>query len=171
MSVLSNLDIEDIMNGLRIPLIGVFPKDALPAKPADDGFIVMNMSDKGEVGTHWVGLALIGTTPIYYDPFGIAPPTEVVHLFEKYKPILYNTKQIQDINDTYCGWSVIAWAFHMFHGRGNQHRTISRREVEADFSKYLNLYDDTDRKLNRHILMELMKRIAKRKPLLFEFFG
>jgi hypothetical protein len=84
MSILTNIDIEEIMKGLRVPLVGVFLKDALPKTPRDNGFIVMNMSDVGEVGTHWVGLALIGDTAMYYDPFGIAPPPEVVRFFDKY---------------------------------------------------------------------------------------
>lgn len=169
MSILTNIDIEEIMKGLRVPLVGVFPKDTLPKTPRDNGFIVMNMSDVGEVGTHWVGLALIGDTPVYYDPFGIAPPTEVVRFFDKYKPLIYNTNQIQDIKDTYCGWSVVAWAYYMFAGRGNRFRSIGRREVEEDFKSYLMLYDDKDRRLNRSILKDLLWKISVKRPLAFPF--
>ena len=52
-TVLSNVDIKDICNILKIPLVGVFSKDK-PPKKKYKGLFVINLDDYANGGTHWV---------------------------------------------------------------------------------------------------------------------
>ena len=56
------------------------------------------------------GVAILKITiKRYFDSFGIQPPREIVKYLKS--PILYNTYQIQDYNDSNCG----EWCLHVLN--------------------------------------------------------
>jgi len=53
-------------------------------------------------GTHWTAYRKNKNVVIYFDPFGIQPPIEVINYFTPNK-IYYTTDQIQELNSIICG--------------------------------------------------------------------
>ena len=72
-----------------------------------NGLYLINLDEREGKGTHWVGFysarVTKGPENIYFDPLGLPPPQE---LTAHYKPITYNTNQIQDVSSTLCGYFV-----------------------------------------------------------------
>lgn len=100
----NSIELEDISKRLNINLVGVFSKDKLPDKMFVGGYIInMENHDIGQ-GTHWTALYITEKNVIiYFDSFGLPPPREIKQ-FINYKPLAINTRQIQDINSTMCGY-------------------------------------------------------------------
>lgn len=80
---------------------GVFLRNELKdLKPRARECGIVNLDiDKG---THWTAYRKNKDVVIYFDPFGIQPPQEVIEYFKNNK-IYYTTDQIQDLNSTICG--------------------------------------------------------------------
>ena len=96
-----------------------------------DGLYLINLDEREGKGTHWVGFysaateasadgydkgskgpqtqeqssldVSTDTETFYFDPLGLPPPQE---LTAHYKPLTYNTNQIQDVSSTLCGYFV-----------------------------------------------------------------
>ena len=67
--------------------------------------LVANTHPMDLPGTHWVCFKS-GSPFIYFDPYGISPPTDIMEVIPK--KLYYNTSQIQDLDSTACGWFCIA---------------------------------------------------------------
>ncbi|ORP61686.1 hypothetical protein, partial [Vibrio cholerae] len=63
---------------------------------------IVNLDSGSQGGTHWTAYRKNKNVVIYFDPFGIQPPKEVIEYFIPSK-IYYTTEQIQDLNSTICG--------------------------------------------------------------------
>ena len=75
---LSNFELEDAAKKLKIPCFrGVFLLDTLPTKPSNKECGIVNFDKSGGSGTHWVAWYKNGKTKIYFDSYGVQPPTEV----------------------------------------------------------------------------------------------
>ena len=99
---LSNFELEDAVKKLKIPCLrGVFLLDTLPKKPSKKECGIVNFDKSGGPGTHWVAWYKNGKTKIYFDSYGIQPPTEVINYLGKL--IHYNTDQIQSVGQVFCG--------------------------------------------------------------------
>jgi len=113
---LSNHDLDAHFRGNKL-YGGTLAKDRLPAKGPAGKFYVINIQSQEEgdrQGTHWVGLidcAIPDTNEdycLYYDPFAVAPPQDVLTFMSKSKkPAVWVTDQHQPIDSTACGWYVI----------------------------------------------------------------
>jgi hypothetical protein len=80
---------------------GVYLKSELKnLKPRVRECGIVNL-DSGK-GTHWTAYRKNKNIVIYFDPFGIQPPKEVIEYFTHSK-IYYTTDQIQDLNSSICG--------------------------------------------------------------------
>ena len=89
---LSNFELEDAVKKLKIPCFrGVFLLDTLPKKPSKKECGIVNFDKSGGPGTHWVAWYKNGKTKIYFDSYGVQPPTEVIDYLGKL--IHYNTDQ------------------------------------------------------------------------------
>ncbi len=53
-------------------------------------------------GTHWTAYRKNRNNVIYFDPFGIQPPKEVIEYFTP-STIYYSTVQLQDLDSSICG--------------------------------------------------------------------
>ena len=99
---LSNFEIIDAAKRLSIPKFrGVFLRDTLPRRPLKKECGILNLDDSGGNGTHWVAWYKNGEDKYYFDSFGIQPPKELVNYLKS--DIYYNTEQIQQRDQVFCG--------------------------------------------------------------------
>lgn len=133
MNELSNIDIDEIITKSKIHnYIGCYSKDALPSK-MQNGFYVINLADEDQEGSHWTALYKYNNgLSFYYDSFGFPPPKNVEDKLLKGKLII-NNREIQDIDDTSCGYYCIAFIKYM-----DKHK--SKNPIET-FNKFLSFFD------------------------------
>ena len=99
---LSNFELEDAVKRLKIKCFrGVFLLDTLPNKPNKKECGIVNFDKSGGPGTHWVAWYKNGKTKIYFDSYGVQPPTGVIQYLGKL--ICYNTDQVQPRGQVFCG--------------------------------------------------------------------
>ena len=99
---LNNFELEDAVNRLKIKFFrGVYLLDTLPNKPNNKECGIVNFDKSGGSGTHWVAWYKNGKNKIYFDSYGVQPPTEVIKYLGK--PIHYNTDQVQPRGQVFCG--------------------------------------------------------------------
>ena len=99
---LNNFELEDVVNRLKIQCFrGVFLLDTLPKKLNKKECGIVNFDKSGGSGTHWVAWYKNGKNKIYFDSYGVKPPTEVINYLGK--PIRYNTDQVQPRGQVFCG--------------------------------------------------------------------
>ena len=99
---LNNFELEDAVNRLKIPCFRVvFLLDTLPNKPNKKECGIVNFDKSGGSGTHWVAWYENSKNKIYFDSYGVQPPTEVINYLGK--PIHYNTDQVQPRGEVFCG--------------------------------------------------------------------
>jgi len=105
-NITSNTELLDILKNYNININGVYAKDQLK-KPLKDGFYIINLDDSDGKGTHWTALYKINDAfSLYFDAFGFPAPENIHNILYKYE---YNTKQIQDINSTSCGFYCVGF--------------------------------------------------------------
>jgi hypothetical protein len=86
---------------------GVFLKSELKhLKPKAKEKGIVNLDN--DKGTHWTAYRKNKNVVIYFDPFGIQPPMEVIEYFKNNK-IYYTTDQLQDLNSDICGQLCLAF--------------------------------------------------------------
>jgi hypothetical protein len=117
--ITSDEDLEKKSHQWKIPLVGIYSKDKLPSRRINGAYII-NLQDNettaGQInpGTHWTGLWISGRMGLYFDPFGIAPPSEV-QLFADTLDLYYNEQQVQNIRSGWCGYYVLFFLLCMKH--------------------------------------------------------
>lgn len=115
---------------------GCFIKDQLPK--LQNGFYIVNLNGH----SHWCALYIDGDNNYYFDPFGFVPPTEVE---DKIKPYYYNDEQIQDMNDSSCGYYCIGFIKFMNH----------KVDALKSYNDFIHLFSQ-DSKDNEKILSALI---------------
>jgi len=129
---LTNKDIEEIMYHLKLPFNGVFSKDML--KNLKNGNYIINMeNEKDGHGSHWVAFTYNNGDITYFDSFGLYPPIEVMQ--QAKGEIIYNSKQIQDMGSTACGWYCIGFI-------KNSYKTPTMND-EAKLKRYINMFSSS----------------------------
>ena len=98
---LSNFDLADASQKLKLNVRGVYLLDSMPDKPNDKECGIVNLDKSGGPGTHWVAWFKNGGNKIYFDSYGIQPPKEVIKYLGR--GINYNTDQIQPRGEVFCG--------------------------------------------------------------------
>ena len=99
---LSNFELLDAAKKLKIPNFrGVFVRDELPKKPRRNECGILNLDDSNGVGSHWVAFLKNGKVKIYFDSYGLPPPTEMLNYLRS--PVYYNSERIQPDNEVFCG--------------------------------------------------------------------
>ena len=98
----TNMELQQEANRLKLKNFrGVFMRDELKFKPLEKECGILNLDSSKNDGTHWVAWFKDKDNKIYFDSFGVQPPVELINYLKS--PILYNTFQIQQYNDTNCG--------------------------------------------------------------------
>ncbi len=78
---------------------GVFMRNELKS-PKRNESAILNLDTKR--GTHWVAYVKRGNVAIYFDPFGLPPPVELIRYLKNTR-LFYFTDQVQRLTDTNCG--------------------------------------------------------------------
>ena len=111
-------------------------------------FFIMNLSNRNSPsgGTHWTGVWIDKNDCCYFDSFGREPDAQTkrelktllgkndLNTLRKFK---YNTKDIQDINSSDCGYMCIKFIENMLHGKSFKEAT---NYTEADVQKMVHEY-------------------------------
>ena len=110
----------------------------------------MNLDEREGKGTHWVGFLHHSdpTLSLYFDPLGLPPPEE---LTTHYKPLTYNTNQIQDVSSTLCGYFVCLF-FKFMHKYEDKY--------EGFYAMTHGIFG-SDTKENERVLLENVYDISK----------
>jgi hypothetical protein len=99
---LSNVDLIEAAKKLNINNFrGVFLRDELPKKPRRTECGILNLDDSNGTGSHWVTFLKNGMDKIYFDSYGLPPPTELVKYLQS--PVYYNSERVQPDNEVFCG--------------------------------------------------------------------
>lgn len=149
----TNVELWKYAKALRIPLRAVVTKDRLGMEPLQNGGYVINLQDDYRVdgydqqGTHWVAFWVENGKSVYFNSFGLAPPAEVQLFLWKYRPILYNSSQIQNIQSGWCGVYCLAFLKYM--------SSSTKISLPIRFQRFLDFWDD-DVENNLRLLKRLM---------------
>ena len=97
---LSNFQLINAAKRLKIPHFrGVFLRNELPNNPKENECGVLNLDT--DTGTHWVAWYKSSHQALYFDSYGIQPPTEIINYLNQ--DIYYPTEQVQRGNQVVCG--------------------------------------------------------------------
>ena len=139
--IISNYDIMNISDKLNLN-ITVICKDEL--KNTFSNNYIINLSNKGEIGSHWISFCINGFNAYYYDSFGRKPIKEI----KKYCKLndynlKYNKKIHQNIIDKSCGWYCLFHIITLIIYKFNFNKTI-KMLYNISGSNPLNLYSDNN---------------------------
>lgn len=151
--MLNDQQIMDFFKDTDLPLVDVVCKDQLPNKRYIGDYVVNMEDEKDGNGTHWVFCKISeGKPAIYFDSFGVYPPEDVKKFLKPLK-IMYNDRQIQNINSDMCGYYCSALAYFL------KYDANPKKILEDNFFDFLNMFSD-DTKKNDKILREYLKKNA-----------
>lgn len=110
---LSNFDIMDECKKLKIKNFkGVFMRDELENVTQTSGeCLIINTDHSSNGGTHWTCLFSRNGKSFYFDPYGLAPPSEVTRYCKE--PRVYSSFEIQKPNEVICGHYCIFVLFRL----------------------------------------------------------
>lgn len=99
---LLNGELEKEYKTPKIPhYVGVFMRDTLPPQPQSKECGILNHDPLRGPGTHWTCWFKTTTTKMYFDSYGLPPPSEMVNCL---KPkIHYNKDELQIRGTVVCG--------------------------------------------------------------------
>lgn len=123
---------------------GCFTKDDLDYIP--EGNTVYNLNGQ----SHWVALVKDGNDYFYFDSYAVVPPQmleDMIMQGSKDGLYCYNTKEIQAINSSSCGYYCCAFLKWM----------DKRKDKFKAFEDFKNLFSDKYLK-NEEVLHELLKQ-------------
>ena len=155
--MITNYDIQDICNSLKLPLVGVFSKDQLPKKRIIGSYYVnLQDNDKGN-GTHWVYMRIFDCgSALYFDSFGVNPPEDVRYFLKPFAPFPFNNRQIQDLKSENCGRFCILCDYYFSH---QVKPKLKNNDMVADsFDDFLNswsIYTSTNDKILKERINQL----------------
>ena len=99
------------MNKISWSFRGTFSANNIP-KFKDNFFsLIVNLSNEGETGTHFIAIFITENKILYFDSLGsLQINPNIKHYLETYKkPISYDQKQIQHLLSSHCGFFCIAF--------------------------------------------------------------
>ena len=151
--MLTNIDIEEIANQLKLPMVGVFSKDKLPEKRYIGSYYI-NLQDEADGnGTHWTFFRIFPSSKaIYFDSFGLPMPIEVKTFLEPFAPVPYSNRHIQDVKSSYCGWFCLACDFYFEYDAKDKKRG---GDIEEQYDDFLNMFS-ANQSINDKILKEYL---------------
>lgn len=137
-NIMNELDEDQIAILMKpTPFNGCFTKDDLDIIP--QGCTCINLNGQ----SHWTGLYRDGNHYFYFDSFATPPPLHLENLMKVYQ---YNTKDIQAINSSSCGYYCVAFLKWMYQ---------AKQKYKA-FEDFIDLFTNEYNK-NEVVLHELLK--------------
>jgi len=161
MSILNNIDLNILCENLNIKFVNIISKDMLNnhfKEKFNNGIFIVNLNNSNQKGSHWVAIY----NNCYFDSYGFVAPIEIENYFSKIKKYLYNDEQLQDLNDTYCGWFCLYFLYWMINN--NQYDEKKR------YKEFFKLFDREKLKNNKYIVFKFFDNIVNdRKNILSTF--
>lgn len=157
MAILTNFDIQDVLERNGTPPVYIGYKDKLREKPLQVGAYVVNTaeSDDGTGGVHWTAFLIERIDGVhhvvYFDPLGHPPPAEVRNYVRKIdENVWWNSEQLQNENTSICGWYVLYWIWFMM---------MKRKQTPSIYTRYRNFLSMFSKEVekNRALLQEYLK--------------
>jgi hypothetical protein len=140
--MLTNIDLEKIAKVLKLNLVAICSKDVLKKISPKIGGYIINMQDEADGnGTHWVSFCIYTENEIakclYFDSYGFPPPIEIEQYIKHIsnEKIACNTRMIQKIQTTECGWYCVSFLYNMQYKR----RT---NDMIKDYYHYISKYSN-----------------------------
>ena len=159
--MLSNTQLEELADNYGIELNGIHMKDELKGIKPRNGNYIINLEsstecDNTHCGTHWLLLIVKNKNCLYFDPFGVLPPTAVIDFCKRIpnSTLGYSTKEIQHIDADTCGWFGLGLLIFL--------KYCKIQNMYLACSKYSNMFSDDTMK-NNSILQSYFKSISKKK--------
>jgi len=153
--MLTDFQLEQLAQRMKIPLEGVYFKDEMPKPIKTNVSYIINLQDSetedGEQnsGTHWTLLQINETPkgdilPFYFDSYGAPPPEVIKNIvkkqFNKYLP--YSNKDIQSLMNEACGYYCLAFSYFV-----NTYKDRTNN-FYADADIFLDLFDDLSKSVD-----------------------
>jgi hypothetical protein len=162
--MLTNIQIEDLAQRMKIPLEFCGFKSELPKKLKTNKAYVINLDDEVDKatgilsgGSHWTTFTIMEypngkKEAIYFDSYGVGPPEivkeRVMNSFKLGLP--YNTKDIQSLMNQACGWYCLAYQ-HFIYAYPQRSKNLYW-DTEAFLELFEDLNKSVDFKKNEYIL-------------------
>ena len=108
-------------------------------KQIKNGYTIINLNGS----SHWTAIARNGNEFFYMDSYAVVAPQHIADLMKDY---VYNTKCLQAINSSSCGFYCVAFIRYM-HKHGNDLHS---------FNEFLDHFTDKYQK-NELVLKNLLK--------------
>ena len=158
----TNIELEQIADFYKLPLIGVVQRDNLKTLPYHNNYFYIINSQPSTLGSgsHWTCLYLNKNTSFYFDSYAAPPPRDVVMYCRKYSKYLKsNNMIIQDLSSNNCG--IYAIGFMLFMVKN-----------EYNYIDFINAFDDNTER-NDGVLEGLIRIYTNRRPIrpLLRFFN
>lgn len=97
----SDSDLRKLARNVRVRLTGIGSIYDLHPIQNTSKYIFL-IHPKGTMAGHWVAAVVHKKIAFYFDSFGIPPPEQIVRALG-HRQILYNSTQIQALNQNHCG--------------------------------------------------------------------
>jgi hypothetical protein len=154
---LTNFDIEELCQKLKLPLLQVCSKNKLIVRPyRRKSCYVINMDDENGGGTHWVAIYSSHSNGFYFDSFATMPPKNIINFFKRYKiKWNYNRQQIQDLSSSACGYFCVYFLYFMYKN-DNQ-----KKDLKYICFKMIEPFNTDDQTNNDKVLQKHITHIFK----------
>ena len=154
----TNVELIKMADHYKVHLHDVLMKDETNDIIPEVGNYIINLqsSDQGG-GTHWCAIMCDKTECYYFDSFATAPPKEIdIFLRKKYPKYAYNTKDVQALKSTYCGFFCLALFIYVKNNFiGSFYETCN---------SYSNMFE-INRQLNDVIIRKYFRAILPKSPI------
>ena len=80
---------------------GIFLRDTLPKNVRLNECGILNSHSSSGDGTHWVMCFKKGKEKLYFNGYGVQPPSELIAFLKS--PIFYNSERVQQNGEMFCG--------------------------------------------------------------------
>jgi hypothetical protein len=157
---ISDRELLNIFKTMEVPINFIGIKQEFRKQKAFQGFYIVNLEDdiKGQ-GTHWTCFFLVNQFCIYFDSFGLPPPTDIVQ-FCKGFAIMYNVNQVQHIMSDACGYYVIDF-INYFHNI-TKVELVSKMNISYHLNKFIQPFDVNKRTNNENVLKRRIRELLNR---------
>ncbi len=172
--MLSDKDLWSLSKKMNVPLEQVVFKDELKKPLKYNKSYIINMEDakskdgKKNAGTHWVCFQVNQYNNgkkegIYFDSYGVPPPTSVQKFVGGHIP--HNERDIQSLMNSACGWYCMAF-LHFINAS-----PVRSGDLYSDANHFIHLFNDLEKNhdhiYNEYVLKHFFRSAdpTKRKPV------
>lgn len=106
-----------------------------PMEPGTSCIINLDYGDYARGGTHWCAVRVSSETPrvLYFDPFGIPPPSDVmIRSFKDHRGVFYPDIQYQEADQTNCGQRCLAALYYLNEEASKNEETSAFDQLGLD---------------------------------------